>query len=60
MRDWNLAEGMKQRILNHYEYVWRKTKGFDPTKLFIGFPSSLHGDITFTMYRVSERNYKID
>ena len=36
--------------MDHYDYVWQRTKGIDPEHLFDGIPSHLWGDLAVSLY----------
>ena len=38
------------RVINHYEYVWMRTKGIEPKTMFDSLPPSLWESVSFSLY----------
>ncbi|CAH1786243.1 unnamed protein product [Owenia fusiformis] len=49
-QDTKMDSEIKDRLIKYYEYVWVRTKGVDPEKIFDGLPISLWGDVTLSLY----------
>ena len=50
LQDNHISAELTKNVILHYDYVWHRTQGLNPKKLFEGVPSSLWGDVTVTLY----------
>lgn len=45
-----LDSKLVHRVVNHYEYIWMRTKGVIPKTLFDSLPPALWGSVSFGLY----------
>eukprot|EP00795_Rhopilema_esculentum_P012973 gene12973-3735_t len=47
----NVKPSLADRIMKHYEYVWKRTKGVDSKNPFQGLPTAMQGNICISLYQ---------
>ena len=45
-----LDSQLRQRVINYYRYLWKRTKGVEPNQLFLSLPRSIWGSVSFCLY----------
>lgn len=45
-----VSKGLVNEIVSHYEYIWKRTKGYTSTSILRSFHPVLRGDLTFYLY----------
>jgi len=45
-----LDASLYQRVVNHYEYIWMRTKGVVPKTMFDSLPQALWGSVSLSLY----------
>jgi hypothetical protein len=52
MEDKDLPQELQNRVLNHYRYKWKKSRGTDDTTIENELPLSLRTDIALYLHKV--------
>ena len=45
-----LDSKLYHQVVNHYEYIWMRTKGVVPKTMFDCLPQALWGSVAFSLY----------
>ncbi|KAI8478218.1 hypothetical protein Bbelb_440550 [Branchiostoma belcheri] len=51
LKCYGVDERLQQRVDQHYEYMWIRTRGITAATMFQDLPFALEADVTFTLYQ---------